>query len=165
LLILATSRLDRARASSCASCSRSWAERGKTVFISSHILSELADLIDWVVIIDVGRIRHCGPPDSALEGSETSVYLVELASDEVDARKFLLEQPAIRETEAGEGALVLRIDEKVERVEDDRAHVSRRHPLSAKSTNARRSRRRLPACTGRKTMAASLNGSTQRSTR
>src|SRR4029079_14777341 len=45
------------------------AERGKTVFISSHILSELSDLIDWVVIIDVGRIRHCGRPDAATESA------------------------------------------------------------------------------------------------
>jgi ABC-2 type transport system ATP-binding protein len=94
------------------------AERGKTVFISSHILSELADLIDWVVIIDVGRIRHCGRPDGAVESSESTVYVIELASDTTLARKFLLEQPAIRETEIAEDALVLRIDEKVERIED-----------------------------------------------
>jgi ABC-2 type transport system ATP-binding protein len=94
------------------------AERGKTVFISSHILSELSDLIDWVVIIDVGRIRHCGRPDAAVESTENTVYVIELASDAALARKFLLEQPAIRETEIAEDALVLRIDEKVERIED-----------------------------------------------
>jgi ABC-2 type transport system ATP-binding protein len=94
------------------------AERGKTVFISSHILSELSDLIDWVVIIDVGRIRHCGRPDAATDSAESTVYVIELASDATLARKFLLEQPAIRETEIAEDALVLRIDEKVERIED-----------------------------------------------
>jgi ABC-2 type transport system ATP-binding protein len=94
------------------------AERGKTVFISSHILSELSDLIDWVVIIDVGRIRHCGRPDAAVESTENTVYVIELASDAALARKFLLEQPAIREAEIAEDALVLRIDEKVERIED-----------------------------------------------
>jgi ABC-2 type transport system ATP-binding protein len=94
------------------------AERGKTVFISSHILSELSDLIDWVVIIDVGRIRHCGRPDAAAESVETATYVLELASDALAARKFLLEQPAIRDAEAAEGALVLSIDEKVERIED-----------------------------------------------
>ena len=34
---------------------------GKTIFISSHILSELAELCDSVTIIDVGRIKFSGP--------------------------------------------------------------------------------------------------------
>jgi ABC-2 type transport system ATP-binding protein len=34
---------------------------GKTIFISSHILSELAMLCDAVTIIDRGQIRYTGP--------------------------------------------------------------------------------------------------------
>src|SRR5262245_31090835 len=33
---------------------------GKTIFISSHILSELADLCDSVTVIDAGRIKYSG---------------------------------------------------------------------------------------------------------
>lgn len=43
---------------------------GKTVFISSHILSELAELCDSVTIIDRGQIRFSGPMDVLLENPE-----------------------------------------------------------------------------------------------
>jgi len=40
---------------------RDHADRGGTVLISSHLLAELAQLIDDVVIIADGRLRHEGP--------------------------------------------------------------------------------------------------------
>lgn len=40
---------------------------GKTIFISSHILSELADLCDSVTIIDRGEIRYSGTMAKLLE--------------------------------------------------------------------------------------------------
>jgi ABC-2 type transport system ATP-binding protein len=43
---------------------------GKTVFISSHILSELAELCDSVTIIDRGQIKFSGPMDVLLENPE-----------------------------------------------------------------------------------------------
>ncbi len=43
---------------------------GKTIFISSHILSELAELCDSVTIIDRGQIRFSGPMDSLLDNSQ-----------------------------------------------------------------------------------------------
>ena len=96
------------------------ASRGKTVFISSHILSELADLIDWLVIIDRGRVRHCGKPDaSAGESAQPhAAFVIELASDPIEARKFLLAQPAVKSAEAADGALVLALDEQQEKIED-----------------------------------------------
>lgn len=36
------------------------ADRGKTIFLSSHILSELEDMISGVVIIEKGRLIRCG---------------------------------------------------------------------------------------------------------
>jgi ABC-2 type transport system ATP-binding protein len=98
------------------------ASRGKTVFISSHILSELADLIDWLVIIDHGRVRHCGPPEAPSAGEEAGVqlgtYVFELACEPAAARKFLLEQPAVRSAEAGDETLVLALDEQIEKIEE-----------------------------------------------
>jgi ABC-2 type transport system ATP-binding protein len=98
------------------------ASRGKTVFISSHILSELADLIDWLVIIDRGRVRHCGPPSVAgaadEAGAQLSSYVLELACEPAEARKFLLAQPGVRSAEADEGMLVLTLDEQVEKIEE-----------------------------------------------
>jgi len=43
---------------------------GKTVFISSHILSELADLCDAVTVIDRGQVKYSGPMDLLLETTD-----------------------------------------------------------------------------------------------
>ncbi|MDA0283063.1 MAG: ABC transporter ATP-binding protein [Planctomycetota bacterium] len=40
---------------------------GKTIIISSHILSELAELCDSVTIIDRGTIKYCGAMQSLLD--------------------------------------------------------------------------------------------------
>lgn len=53
---------------------------GKTVFISSHILSELAELCDSVTIIDRGQIRFSGPMEVLLESpAEQPAYNLRLA--------------------------------------------------------------------------------------
>ena len=59
---------------------------GKTVFISSHILSELAELCDSVTIIDRGQIKFSGPMDVLLEN-------LEVPRDGVQRRSELVAQP------------------------------------------------------------------------
>ena len=62
---------------------------GKTVFISSHILSELAELCDSVTIIDRGQVKFSGPMDVLLESpEELPTYNLRLAGvyDNVVAR-------------------------------------------------------------------------------
>lgn len=55
---------------------------GKTIFISSHILSELATLCDTVTIIDRGRIKYTGKMDELLvHESGADVYELHLRSD------------------------------------------------------------------------------------
>jgi len=49
---------------------------GKTIFISSHILSELAELCDSVTIIDRGAVRYSGPMDALLEHSTDALNYV-----------------------------------------------------------------------------------------
>lgn len=44
---------------------------GKTIFISSHILSELAELCDSVTIIDRGTVKYSGAMDSLLDNNST----------------------------------------------------------------------------------------------
>ncbi len=48
---------------------------GKTIFISSHILSELAELCDSVTIIDRGHVKFSSPMDALLDSDdETTRY-------------------------------------------------------------------------------------------
>ena len=43
------------------------ASQGKTIFISSHILSELGEMCDHLVFIDAGRIVHHGSTESLVQ--------------------------------------------------------------------------------------------------
>lgn len=55
---------------------------GKTIFISSHILSELAELCDSVTIIDRGLIKYSGTMDGLLtHEQEHPSYKVKLESE------------------------------------------------------------------------------------
>lgn len=55
---------------------------GKTIFISSHILAELATLCDSVTIIDRGQIKFTGSMDDLLvQSGETATYILRLASE------------------------------------------------------------------------------------
>jgi ABC-2 type transport system ATP-binding protein len=49
---------------------RELASMGKTIFISSHILSELATLCDSVTIIDRGKIKYSGDMEQLLTQTE-----------------------------------------------------------------------------------------------
>lgn len=47
-------------------------ERGKTILISSHILSELGEMCDTLVFMDRGAVMHHGDTDSILRGTATA---------------------------------------------------------------------------------------------
>ncbi len=51
------------------------AERGKTIFISSHILSELGEMCDSLLFIDAGRIVHHGSAESLQEQATAHVLV------------------------------------------------------------------------------------------
>ncbi|MEI6339097.1 MAG: ABC transporter ATP-binding protein [Verrucomicrobiota bacterium] len=53
------------------------AGHGKTIFISSHILSELGEMCDQLIFIDAGRIVHQGTTESLVQ-SHGAAMLVEI---------------------------------------------------------------------------------------
>jgi ABC-2 type transport system ATP-binding protein len=86
---------------------------GLTLFISSHILGELADLAGWVVAIDAGRVMYAGNVGAlARMGPGGSGWRIDLAADAPQAARWLAAQPAVLQvTVEGESTLCLRLDE------------------------------------------------------
>jgi len=69
----------------------------KTIFISSHILSELEQLVDQVVIIDEGKLVYAGPPEERAEdGTRRLVLDLKVIGDLRTAARVLLENPRVR---------------------------------------------------------------------
>ena len=56
---------------------RSFAEEGRTVLVSSHLLAEVAQAVDQVMIIDRGRLVANARLDELARGDQTleDVYL------------------------------------------------------------------------------------------
>lgn len=94
---------------------------GKTVFISSHILTELAELCDSVTIIDRGKIKYSGLMQNLLSSTEEHpTYRLTIGSEA---------KPEIEEQLRGLLGVV-----KVERVED-RPEYRISYDWTATSTN------------------------------
>lgn len=55
---------------------RQLAAMGKTILVSSHILTELQDLCTHVAILEAGRLRACGPTETIAAGSGERVVSI-----------------------------------------------------------------------------------------
>ena len=55
---------------------RSEAERGRAVLVSSHLLSEVAQTVDDIVVISRGQLRASGPLETVMAGAEGGVTRV-----------------------------------------------------------------------------------------
>lgn len=77
---------------------------GKTIFISSHILSELAMLCDSVTVLDRGDVRFSGSIDGLTRGDGDSVeYVVLLAASHAETETALRALPGVDEVTGGNG--------------------------------------------------------------
>jgi ABC-2 type transport system ATP-binding protein len=85
---------------------RSEAGRGRAVLVSSHLLSEVAQSVDDVVVISRGQLRGSGPLESVLGGSDGPATRVRSA-DADRLATLLRERDHLVEAD-GSGALLVR---------------------------------------------------------
>jgi len=87
------------------------AQNGKTIFISSHILSELGEMCDSLLFIDAGRIVHHGSAESLRQdASAKAVVDVQMAGDPESLRQW---------TQANAGVTVLEMNKRGARLAID----------------------------------------------
>ena len=87
------------------------ARDGKTVFISSHILSELGQMCDTLLFIDRGRLVHHGSAESLTrqQGSEI-IIAVHVAGGEERLHEWAMLNPGVRLLEEIKGGARLVFD-------------------------------------------------------
>ncbi len=78
-------------------------ERGVTTLLSSHLLVELDELVDQLLVLDEGHTIYCGSPARLLDGE---ARLVLVTNDAARAAE-LLTRRGLAAQSAGDGALVL----------------------------------------------------------
>lgn len=79
---------------------------GKTIIISSHILSELQTLCNRVAIIEKGKLIYSGPVQGVREQmSSGQVYWIKVGSDPMAAIALLKARPEVSEVEQVDGQM------------------------------------------------------------
>ncbi len=72
------------------------AKQGKSILISSHILSELEDMCDTFLFIHSGRIVHHGEADTLKRREDSGVMLeIKIRGDAAVLREWLITQPKV----------------------------------------------------------------------
>jgi ABC-2 type transport system ATP-binding protein len=75
---------------------RELAAAGKTILLSSHILTELSEMCDTVTVIEKGRILASGTVRDIVNGlRQRRVLSLRLAKPDAALERFLLEQPGV----------------------------------------------------------------------
>jgi ABC-2 type transport system ATP-binding protein len=87
------------------------AAQGKSILISSHILTELAESCDSIVVIERGRLVVSGAIDSiAARMQDAGTIVVRVLGDPLAARTFFAAQASVRDLSLDDHVLSLRID-------------------------------------------------------
>ncbi|MGE5560161.1 MAG: ATP-binding cassette domain-containing protein [Chloroflexota bacterium] len=104
---------------------------GKTVVVSSHILSELSEMCTEVGIIDHGRLVRSGPVDEVLSGVKSgrlvSIRTIERQDELAEALRQL---PGVRDVAVFDGRLEAVIDGDAARLNETlRALIAQGYPV------------------------------------
>ena len=87
------------------------AESGKTLFISSHILSELEEMCDTLLFIDDGRVLHHGSAESLKRGDTTQVFVtVTVAGGAEPLREWAAMSPGVKVVETAAASCRLQLE-------------------------------------------------------
>ena len=87
------------------------ADGGKTLFISSHILSELEEMCDTLLFIDDGRILHHGSAEALKRGdAERVVVQVTVAGGVEGLREWALMSPGVEVLDEAAGSCRLQLE-------------------------------------------------------
>ncbi len=93
---------------------RELAADGKTILLSSHILTELAEMCDLVTVIEKGRILATGTVQEILAGVRRhrilSLRIAGVAGHDNDVERFLLEQPGVLNVHEAGGRMRFEFD-------------------------------------------------------
>ncbi|HZS15933.1 MAG TPA: ATP-binding cassette domain-containing protein [Candidatus Dormibacteraeota bacterium] len=63
---------------------RRFRDEGMTVFVSSHLLAELEQVADWLVLIDRGRLAYQGPIGDLMGSSRSSLLVAGESPDDLE---------------------------------------------------------------------------------
>lgn len=88
------------------------AEEGKTIFISSHILSELGEMCDSLLFVNAGRIVHHGDAESLKRGSDAAggvYYDVQVDGKPESVADWVILNPDVEVMEARKRGARIRI--------------------------------------------------------
>lgn len=86
-------------------------DQGKAVLISSHILTELAEICDGAVIIEQGKILRAGRVhDLTTHEADTQVYVIRPVGDPQTLLRYLLESPKIDNAQILDGQVAFEFE-------------------------------------------------------
>lgn len=96
-------------------------EQGKTIFISSHILSELGEMCDDLLFIDNGQLVHQGDSDSLKYVGQSFITVeVKLLAPRIQIERWLASQAHIHLEQENRDSLVLRFELNDEQKKSER---------------------------------------------
>ena len=106
LLILdePTNGLDPAGIQEIRQLLRDLREQGITILMSSHLLAEVEQIADWIILLNQGKVAYQGRMDALLKGQQTALIVGAATADELRIIAAVAREQQF-ESELGDGQL------------------------------------------------------------